>query len=150
MEKDGHPDYAYTRQRLRQLEIETKEEIVKLMAFLDITKALQQQPSKVQKEGKRREVTKSDVPFYSTSKCPKCGSINVYFSAYDENYEYIQCMKCKFNWKKPRERTEVSFKKDSGRKISFKKVIVGITLMLVFIVLILFFIFSHSDLLSLL
>lgn len=86
--EDGHPDYAYTKERFDELKIEKRILGLKIGAFLDKSRAYR-------KTGPREQY----VTIGEHHICPSCGSNNIMSTAYREEYEAFQCLSCQHTWK---------------------------------------------------
>ncbi len=93
--KDGHPDYAYTWQRLKELKVEKEITRAKMSALLDKSKAYRK-PVPFKKEV---AVPYSFETSYAHVHCPKCASERLQVSSHREMYVSYECLDCGFNWK---------------------------------------------------
>jgi len=92
--EDGHPDYAYTWEKLNELRIEKEVLQAKISAFLDRSRVYRK-PIPIKPEKKRPlDSTKGESLI-----CPKCGSKRTMSTAYREEFESFQCLSCQYTWK---------------------------------------------------
>jgi ribosomal protein L37AE/L43A len=92
--KDGHPDYAYTWERLNEVKIEKELIRAKINAFLDKSRVYRK-PTLRETEKEGREYLGARESFV----CPKCGSKRVMSTAMREEFEAFECLSCHHTWK---------------------------------------------------
>lgn len=98
--EDGHPDYAYTKERFDELKIEKEILRSKIEAFLDKSRAY------------RKTVPREQYATIGEHYiCPRCGSNHTMNTAYREEYEALQCLSCHYTWKEPRVSERSTFEK---------------------------------------
>jgi len=106
--KDGHPDYVYTREKMKELE--AKEDISKT----------------------RRRVGSS--PTETSVNCPQCGSKRLMTTASGIQYDALECSDCKFKWKRFHE--AFADKAKQKRRIPLKKIATLLAFIAIIIVIV--------------
>jgi len=98
--EDGHPDYAYTKERFDELKIEKEILRSKIEAFLNKSRAY------------RKTVPREQYATIGEHHiCPRCGSSHTMSTVYREKYEAFQCLSCHYSWKEPRVIDRSTFEK---------------------------------------
>jgi len=98
--EDGHPDYAYTKERFDELKIEKEILRSKIEAFLNKSRAY------------RKTVAREQYATIGEHHiCPRCGSNHTMTTAFREEYEAFQCLSCHYSWKEPRVSERSTFEK---------------------------------------
>src|SRR4030067_328682 len=87
--EDGHPDYAYTKERFDELKIEKEVIRAKISAFLDKSRAYR----------KIVPVEQKHMVGESLLVCPQCGSNRTMTTAFRGEYEALECLSCHHTWK---------------------------------------------------
>jgi len=107
--KDGHPDYVYTREKTKELEV------------------------KVEVANARQRVRSS--PTETSVNCPQCGSERLMTTASGVQYDAFKCLDCEFEWK----HFHVAFeeKPKQKKKIAIKKIAILFIFMVILIVIVL-------------
>lgn len=98
--EDGHPDYAYTKERFDELKIEKEILRSKIEAFLNKSRAYRKTVSREQ----YAKIGEHHI-------CPRCGSNHTMTTVYREEYEAFQCLSCHYIWKEPRVSERSTFEK---------------------------------------
>ena len=94
--EDGHPDYAYTKEKFDELKIEREIVWAKINAFLDKSRVYKKPVPKGQKEEFTLLFKEHLVA------CPKCGSTRTMITAYRKEFEAFECLSCHHKWKEKR------------------------------------------------
>jgi len=112
---DGHPDFAYTVEKLNELKIE------KRLMWAEIDAALKKS------RAYRRELPEEPVATEHLGVCPKCGSTRIMSIAFREEFEAFQCLSCSHKWKEERDASSearlvpIAEEPEKEEKLSFVK-----------------------------
>ena len=84
---DGHPDFAYTVEKLNELKIEKRLIWAEIGAALKKSRAYRKMPPE------------EPVATEYLGICPKCGSTRIMTTAFRKEFEAFQCLSCNHKWK---------------------------------------------------
>jgi hypothetical protein len=107
--KDGHPDYVYTKEKMNELGVD--EEVSKANAPL------------------------KSIPTETSVTCPQCGSERLMVRAFGVQYNAFECLECRFKWKRFHRTFEE--KPRQKKKISIKKMAILLTSIFILIIIVL-------------
>jgi len=111
--EDGHPDLAYTVERLNEFKIEREITWAKIDAALKKSRAY------------RKIAPEEPKVIEGLVACPKCGSTRTMTTAYRQEFEAFECLSCHYAWKEG-EGTESEINREpvsreKEKKLSFVK-----------------------------
>jgi ribosomal protein L37AE/L43A len=104
--EDGHPDFAFSRKRFEELDIEEK---IRSRLIKEALDRLKEHPYRPEPEREPRKTFKKyDTPFreYEPPQkpvCPNCGSLRTMTTAFRKEFETFECLKCHHTWTEYRE-----------------------------------------------
>jgi len=111
--EDGHPDFAYTEERMTELEIERELMWAEIDASLKKSRAY-------------RKITEEEPKILERLvACSKCGSTKTMTTAYREEFEAFECLSCHYTWKEGKDTNARIYGEpvigEKERKLSFVK-----------------------------